>query len=120
MASFRPETFAKIWELGAKFTPRRTRETLVERLNPGSVEGFQQMRDLFIECHERAADAAYFGHDHSRIYLCGAVRIVIFWRGGLRRALAHSLRADRPSRTAKFSTLFEFQSRNTSSYQRRS
>jgi hypothetical protein len=34
MASFRPETFAKIWELGARFTPRRTRETLVERLNP--------------------------------------------------------------------------------------
>jgi hypothetical protein len=53
--------------------------------------------DLFIECHERAADAAHFGHDHSRIYLCGAVRIVIFWRGGLRRALAHSLKADRPS-----------------------
>jgi hypothetical protein len=50
----------------------------------------------------------FSGHDHSRIYLCGAVRIVIFWRGGLRRALAHSLKADRPSRTAKFSTLFEF------------
>jgi hypothetical protein len=45
----------------------------------------------------RAADAAHFGHDHSHIYLCGAVRIVIFWRGGLRRGLAHSLKADRPS-----------------------
>ena len=27
--------------------------------------------------------------------LCGAIRI--FWRGGLRRALAHSLKEDRPS-----------------------
>ena len=53
--------------------------------------------DLFIECHERAADAAHFGHDHFRIYLCSAVRIVIFWRGRLRCALAHSLKADRPS-----------------------
>jgi hypothetical protein len=31
------------------------------------------------------------GHDHSGICLCGAVRIVIFWGGGLRRALTHSL-----------------------------
>jgi hypothetical protein len=52
---------------------------------------------LFNECRERAADAAHFGHDHSHIYLCGTVRIVIFWRGGLRRGLAHSLKADRPS-----------------------
>jgi hypothetical protein len=67
------------------------------------------------------ADPANFGHYHSRIYLCGAVRIVIFWRGGLRRALAHSLKTDRPSRTAEFSTLFEFQKgRSISNYQRRS
>ena len=59
--------------------------------DPGALD------ELFIECRERAADAANFGHDHSRIYLCGAVRIVIFWRGELRRALAHSLKADRPS-----------------------
>jgi hypothetical protein len=78
--------------------------------------------DLFIECRDRAADAAHFGHDHSRIYLCGAVRIVNFWRGGLRRALAHSLKADRPSdQPPKFSTLFEFhRRRSTSDYQRRS
>jgi hypothetical protein len=28
MASFRPETFTKIWDLGAKFAPCRTEETL--------------------------------------------------------------------------------------------
>jgi hypothetical protein len=28
MASFRPETFTKIWHLGARFAPCRTRETL--------------------------------------------------------------------------------------------
>jgi len=55
------------------------------------------LNDLFIECHERAADAAHFGHDHFRFHLCGAVRVVNFWRSGLRRALAHSLKADRPS-----------------------
>jgi hypothetical protein len=59
--------------------------------DPGALD------ELFIECRERAADAANFGHDRSRIYLRGAVRIVIFWRGGLRRALAHLLKADRPS-----------------------
>jgi hypothetical protein len=64
--------------------------------------------DLFIECRERAADAAHFGHDHSRIYLCGADRIVIFWRGRLWRALAHSLKRIAERRTAKFSTLFVF------------
>ncbi len=44
-------------------------------------------------------------------YLCGAVRIVIFWRGGLRRALAHSLKTvrtengspnDKPANSARF------------------
>jgi hypothetical protein len=78
--------------------------------------------DLSIECRERAADVAHFGHDHSRIYLCGAARIVIFWRGGLRRALAHSLKSSSSERqTAKFSRLFGFrQRRSTSNYQRRS
>src|SRR5260370_14442485 len=60
----------------------------------GGQRSLGALDDLFIECRERAADAAHFGHDHSRVYLCGAVRIVIFWRGGLRPALAHSLKAD--------------------------
>src|SRR6266516_4376263 len=71
----------------------------------GGQRSLGALDDLFIECRERAADAAHFGHDHSRVYLCGAVRIVIFWRGGLRRALAHSLKADRsdePSNSARF------------------
>jgi hypothetical protein len=29
--------------------------------------------------------------------LCGDIRMVIYWRGGLRRALAHSLKGDPPS-----------------------
>jgi hypothetical protein len=58
----------------------------------GGSRSLGALDDLFIECRERAADAAHFGHDHSRIYLCGTVRIVIFWRGGLRPALAHSLK----------------------------
>src|SRR5947208_12544816 len=61
----------------------------------GGQRSLGALDDLFIECRERAADAAHFGHDHSRIYLCGTVRIVIFWRGGLRPALTHSLKADR-------------------------
>lgn len=71
----------------------------------GGQRSLGALDDLFIECRERAADAAHFGHDHSRVYLCGAVRIVIFWRGGLRPALAHSLKADRsdePSNSARF------------------
>ena len=71
----------------------------------GGQRSLGALDDLFIECRERAADAAHFGHDHSRVYLCGAVRVVIFWRGGLRRALAHSLKADRsdePSNSARF------------------
>jgi hypothetical protein len=66
--------------------------------------------DLFIEYRERAADAAHFGHDHSRIYLCGAGRIIVFWHGGLWRALTHSLKADRTSdEPAKFSTISALQ-----------
>ena len=53
--------------------------------------------ELFIECSKRAADAAHFGHDHSRLCLRGTDRIVIFWLGGLRCALAHSLKTVRPS-----------------------
>jgi hypothetical protein len=70
----------------------------------GGQRSLGALDDLFIECRERAADAAHFGHDHSRVYLCGAFRIVIFWRGGLRPALAHSLkdRSDEPSNSARF------------------
>jgi hypothetical protein len=91
-----------------KFSGNRRRRGPKKRRTKKKVDRSQQSRaadsdpsgaldELFIECRERAADAAHFGHDHSHIYLCGAVRIVIFWRGGLRRALARSLKADRPS-----------------------
>ena len=69
--------------------------------------------ELFIECSKRAADAAHFGHDHSRLCLRGTDRIIIFWLGGLRRALAYSLKSVRTEnssskrRTATFSTHFK-------------
>ena len=63
----------------------------------GGQRSLGALDDLFIECRERAADAAHFGHDHSRLCLRGTDRIVIFWLGGLRRALAHSLKTVRPS-----------------------
>jgi hypothetical protein len=62
--------------------------------------------ELFIERSKRAADAAHFGHDHSCLCLRGADRIVIFWLGGLRRAIAHSLKtvrlSDEPPNSAGF------------------
>ena len=75
------------------------KETAQYHLYAADSDPSGALDDLLNECRERAADAAHFGHDHSRIYLCGAVRIVIFWRGGLRRALARSLKADRPRAT---------------------
>jgi hypothetical protein len=38
--------------------------------------------------------------------LCGDIRMAIFWRGGVRRALAHSLKGDRPSDEAPNSARF--------------
>jgi hypothetical protein len=69
--------------------------------------------DLFIECHERTADAAHFGHDHFRIYLCGAVCVVNFWRSGLRRALAHLLKADHPSDRRRYCWTTDFPTKQT-------
>src|SRR5262249_22986570 len=40
MANFRPETFTKIWDLGAKFAPCRTRETLGTAAKPRKCRRF--------------------------------------------------------------------------------
>jgi len=80
--------------------------------------------EFFIEDREPAADAAHCGLGHYRILLCGAVSVVGFRTGGLRRAHVHSLSADYHSTsvaTAELSTLFEFQQwYSTSSCQCRS
>jgi site-specific DNA recombinase len=44
MASFQPETLTKIWELGAKFTPRLLERRLVERLNPVASANVRQLK----------------------------------------------------------------------------
>jgi hypothetical protein len=53
--------------------------------------------ELFIQCRERAADAAHFGCGYSRILLCGAAGVVVFQPRSLWSALVLSLNADRPT-----------------------
>ena len=48
MASFRPETFTKIWDLGAKFAPYRTRETLGAAAKSRKCRRFPKKVEIYL------------------------------------------------------------------------
>lgn len=64
---------------------RRLSVTSVTKLSVGASD------ELFIERRERPASVALVVHDRSCIYLCGALRVVIIGRRGLRPTFAHPL-----------------------------